>query len=74
MKGNEGNDVIEDLEDLLHTCHILLPYPDASAYALHLTIWGWFSPLIKGHFGLCWKATMDVGKCLEILEKEDLKE
>jgi len=38
MKGNEGNDVIEDLEDLLHTCHILLPYPDASAYALHLTI------------------------------------
>ena len=32
-EGNEGNDGIEDI-DVLHTCHILLPYPDASAYAL----------------------------------------
>ena len=32
-EGNEGNDVIEDI-DVLRTCHILLPYPDASAYAL----------------------------------------
>ena len=31
--GNEGNDVIEDIDDL-RTCHIFLPYPDASAYAL----------------------------------------
>ena len=32
---NEGNanDGIEDI-DVLNTCHILLPYPDASAYAL----------------------------------------
>ena len=33
MMGNEGNDVIEDI-DVLRTCNILLPYPDASAYAL----------------------------------------
>ena len=33
MMGNEGNDVIEDI-DVLRTCYILLPYPDASAYAL----------------------------------------
>ena len=36
MIGNddkEGNDVIEDI-DILCPCHILLPYPDASAYAL----------------------------------------
>ena len=32
-EGNEGNDVIEDI-DVLRTCHILLPYPDVSAYAL----------------------------------------
>jgi len=32
-EGNEGNNVI-DYIDVLHTCHILLPYPDASAYAL----------------------------------------
>ena len=32
-EGNEGNDSIEDI-DVLNTCHILLPYPDASAYAL----------------------------------------
>jgi len=32
-EGKEGNDVIEDI-DVLRTCHILLPYPDASAYAL----------------------------------------
>jgi len=32
-EGNEGNDVTEDI-DVLRTCHILLPYPDASAYAL----------------------------------------
>ena len=31
--GNEGNDGIEDI-DVLNTCQILLPYPDASAYAL----------------------------------------
>ena len=30
---NEGNDGIEDI-DVLNTCHILLPYPDTSAYAL----------------------------------------
>ena len=33
MMGNEVNDVIED-KDVLLTWHILLPYPDASAYAL----------------------------------------
>ena len=33
MMGNEGNDVIEDI-DVLCPCHILLPYPDTSAYAL----------------------------------------
>ena len=33
MMGNEGNDVIENI-DVLHTCHILLPYSDASAYTL----------------------------------------
>ena len=33
MMGNEGNEIIEDI-DVLHTCQILLPYPDASAYAL----------------------------------------
>ena len=33
IKGNEGNDVIEDI-DVLRTCYILLPYHDASAYAL----------------------------------------
>ena len=32
-EGNEGNDGIEDI-DVLNTCHILLPEPDASAYAL----------------------------------------
>ena len=32
-EGNDGNDGIEDI-DVLNTCHILLPYPDASAYAL----------------------------------------
>ena len=32
-EGNEGIDVIEDI-DVLRPCHILLPYPDASAYAL----------------------------------------
>ena len=32
-EGNEGNDGIEDI-DFLTPCHILLPYPDASAYAL----------------------------------------
>ena len=32
-EGNEGNDVIEDI-DVLRTCRILLPYPDASACAL----------------------------------------
>ena len=32
-EGNEGIDVIEDI-DVLRTCHILLPYPNASAYAL----------------------------------------
>ena len=32
-EGNEGNDVIKDI-DVLRTRHILLPYPDASAYAL----------------------------------------
>ena len=32
-EGNEGNNCIEDI-DVLNTCHILLPYPDASAYAL----------------------------------------
>ena len=32
MMANEGNDGIEDI-DVLNT-HILLPYPDASAYAL----------------------------------------
>ena len=32
-EGNEGNDGIED-KDVLNACHILLPYPDASAYAL----------------------------------------
>ena len=32
-EGNEGNDVTEDI-DVLRTCHILLPYPYASAYAL----------------------------------------
>ena len=30
---NEDNDVIEDI-DVIRTFHILLPYPDASAYAL----------------------------------------
>ena len=30
IEGNEGNDVIEDI-DVLRTCHILLPYPDALA-------------------------------------------
>ena len=29
MMANEGNDGIEDI-DVLNTCHILLPYPDAS--------------------------------------------
>ena len=33
MTGNAGNDVIEDM-DVLNTCHILLPYPHKSAYAL----------------------------------------
>ena len=33
MMANEGNDDIEDI-DVLNTCHILLPYPDTSAYAL----------------------------------------
>ena len=33
LMGNEGNDVIEDI-DVLNPCHILLPYPKASAYAL----------------------------------------
>ena len=32
-EGNEGNDIIEDI-DVLRPCHIFLPYPDASAYAL----------------------------------------
>ena len=33
-EGNEGNDVnVKDI-DVLRTRHILLPYPDASAYAL----------------------------------------
>ena len=32
-EGNEVNDVIEDI-DVLRPCHILLHYPDASAYAL----------------------------------------
>ena len=32
-EGNEGNDVIEDI-DVLRPFHILLTYPDASAYAL----------------------------------------
>ena len=32
-EGNKGNDGIEDI-DILNTCQILLPYPDASAYAL----------------------------------------
>ena len=32
-ESNEGNDGNEDI-DVLNTCQILLPYPDASAYAL----------------------------------------
>ena len=32
-EGNESNDGIEDI-DVLNTYYILLPYPDASAYAL----------------------------------------
>ena len=32
-EGNEGNDVIKDI-DVLRNRHILLPYPDASAYRL----------------------------------------
>ena len=31
MMANEGNDGIEDI-DVFNTCHISLPYPDASAY------------------------------------------
>ena len=36
MIGNEGNEGIDVIEyiDVLRTFHILLPYPDASAYAL----------------------------------------
>jgi len=33
MMANEGNDGIEDI-DVLNICHILLPYGNASAYAL----------------------------------------
>ena len=32
-EGNEGNDGIEDI-DVLNTCLILIPYHDASAYAM----------------------------------------
>ena len=32
-ENNEGNDGNEDI-DVLNACQILLPYPDASAYAL----------------------------------------